>query len=315
MYLCITPERFEKTTRLMGALKAGRPTSEVVMGRPPPDKEPFVVWGQAMLTMRTVPDAVKRGRPFWVIDNGYWNPAKGSAVGTYRLTYCSMSPVLIPDAPDHRSKPRMKPWRTGRSTQQVVIGLPGLDFGLAIGLNVRAWVAEAETMVRSKTGRRVVVRPKSSTIPLYKDLTNAWALVTHSSNVAVDAVLAGVPVIVAPTNPCAPVGRTDWEVEYPVTPEREPWLNSLSCQQFNIGEMQSGEAWHWMDKITEVYNVQQLQKEADAANVQSTDDKGGTGSAEERDARPPSEPRSKEGKARRWTRGSHNLTGASKVGE
>lgn len=235
------------------------------MGRPPNDNVPFVVWGQMWLTLRTVPPALKSGRPFWVIDNGYWEPARGMARGYYRLTYCSMSPVLLPNAPSHRLGTRqLKPWRKGNSLSPVVLGMPGLDFGLAVGIDVRTWAADILPRIRKATSREIIVRPKKSPVALERDLSGAWALVTHSSNVAVDAVLAGIPVFVEPTNPAAPVGRIQLEIEQPTKPDRYPWLCSLSCQQFTLDEMRSGEAHHWMTQITEVYNAKQLIGEVQA---------------------------------------------------
>lgn len=256
MYLCVTPERYVKTTRLMAALKNGAPgKADIVYGAPPPDNTTFVVWGQLHLTLKIVPPALRSGRPFWVIDNGYWKPARGTAIGYYRLTYCSMSPVLLPTASDRRTDMRpLKLWRAGHPMQSVLLGMPGLDFGLAVGLNVRAWAQDIEQRIRAQTSRRIVVRMKNSPTPLERELDGAWALVTHSSNVAVDAILAGVPVFVAPTNPAAPVGRTDLEIEWPVKPERYQWLCSLSCQQFTLDEMRSGEAQYWMNQIKEVYD-------------------------------------------------------------
>jgi hypothetical protein len=93
------------------------------------------------------------------------------------------------------------------------------------------------------------VRPKYSATPLVGDLRDAWALVPHSSNVAVDAVLAGIPLFVASTSPAAPAGRTDLDIENPTMPDRESWWASLTCQQFTLREMADGTAWRLMQMI------------------------------------------------------------------
>lgn len=249
-YLCVTPERAKKTTMIMQALAKGCPGEHrIITGEPPADEHPFVVWGQEWLTLRIVPEAVRQGRPWWGIDNGYWAPARGTARGYYRLTYRSMSPVLLPLSADLRAPQRilLRPWRQDGSI--VVLAMPGIHFGLALGLDVAGWSERIEARVRAATQRPVIVRRRDSKVPLAQHLRSAWALVTHSSNVAVDAAIAGVPVFVEPTSAAAPIGRLDLNLESPLRPGRSHWLRSLSSQHFTLDEMASGLAWHWMERI------------------------------------------------------------------
>lgn len=250
IHLLITPEREAKTEMLMRALSRGlgREPHRVAVGEPPEDGHPFVVWGQEWLTLRIVPQAVRSGRPFWCVDNGYWQPGRGTPRGYYRLTYRGMSPVLLPPSDDLRlAAVPLKVWRsTGR---HVLLAMPGVHFGAALGIDVPGWCATIRDELRRHTDRRVYVRPRDSRIPLAQDLAGAWCVVTHSSNVAVDAAIAGVPVFVAPTSAAAPVGRTDLDIEAAVTPGRKHWLRSLASQHFTVPEMASGLAWRWMQRI------------------------------------------------------------------
>ncbi len=232
----------------MEALSAGFKgrQREVIIGEAPEDRHPFVIWGQEWLALRIIPKAYRSGRPFWHIDNGFWNPGRGGTIGYYRFTYRSMTPVLLPDGRDPEGV-TLKPWSNIGKT--VLLAMPGLHFGRALGIDVGAWCAQADSLVRSRTNRPVRVRSRESNRPLAEDLTDAWAVVTHSSNVAVDSVIAGVPVFVAPTSPAAPVGRTDMCIEEPVRPRREQWLRSLAAQHFTVDEMQDGIAQQWMVRI------------------------------------------------------------------
>lgn len=249
IWLCVTPERERKTRRLMMSLKHGIPGSQVTLGDPPGNGQPFAVWGQEWLTLRIVPRAARERRPFWQIDNGFLLPARGTVEGYYRITYRSMSPILLRDPePRPALAIKMRPWR--QSGRHVVLALPGPTFGRAIGLDVPGWIKTIEAKLRAMTDRPIVVRPKTLVAPLDPDLADAWALVTHSSNVAVDAVVAGIPVFVAPTSPAAPVGRTDLDIEHPVMPERDAWWASLMCQQFTLPEMANGTAWRLMRQVT-----------------------------------------------------------------
>lgn len=255
IHLLITPEREQKTEMMMRALSRGlgRQPHRVIVGEPPDDEHPFVVWGQEWLTMRIVPEAVRRHRPFWIIDNGYWQPARGTSRGYYRLTYRSMSPVLLEGDDLRLAAVPLKPWR--RDGGHVLLAMPGVHFGMALGIDVKGWCATIVGEVYARTqklGRELRVRMRDEQRrPLAQDLAGAWCCVTHSSNVAVDAAIAGIPVFVQPTCPAAPVGRTDLELGEPVMPGRERWLRSLASQQFTLAEMASGEAWRWMARVAE----------------------------------------------------------------
>jgi len=71
--------------------------------------------------------------------------------------------------------------------------------------------------------------------------------VTHSSNVAIEAVCLGTPVFVSPSSAAAPVGRTDLSaIEDPVYPDRQPWLAHLAYNQFSYDEILEGDAWRML---------------------------------------------------------------------
>ncbi|MEY9098893.1 hypothetical protein ABIA24_001802 [Sinorhizobium fredii] len=249
MWCCITPERQEKTERIMRALAAG--TGGTVYFGAPPDKEVFAVWGHKWLAETIVPNAHAEGRPWWFIDNGYWRSARGTENGYYSITYRGFWPMLL-DRPDMNRLPvKPAPWREGRDGY-VLLALPGMSYGAILGFDMPAWSKHMQTKIRKSTRRRVVIRDKTSRRPLAADLAGASVVVTHSSKVAVDAVMAGVPAIVAPTNPAAPVAGTDLEmIEDPPRPDRERWWASLMCQQFTLKEMRSGTANYWMDAVKE----------------------------------------------------------------
>jgi hypothetical protein len=251
-WFCVTPERTEKTSMLMRALAHGwREPCSVKVGNPPDDDSAFAVWGQEWLTLRIVPRAHAAGRPYYHLDNGYWRPGRGRFEGYYRITYRGLAPVMLrrPDlARGKRMGPMFKPWRAGG--RHVLIAIPGRHFGLALGIDVDGWIATIQERVRAHTDRPVKIRPRDSGGPLEGDLRDCWALVTHSSNVATEAVWNGVPVFVAPTSPAAPVGNLDLaDLERPATPDRRPWHASLMSQQFSLSEMADGTAYDLLMRL------------------------------------------------------------------
>lgn len=250
MWFCIEPMRRQKSGRIMIALFQSWPGDEkrLVYGPPPDDGSPFVIWGQRWTTEAVLPKAIRTGRQFWYIDNGFMNPANGRETGYHRITYKGMTPILMDD-PEPRLEIPLAPWRG--IGWHIVLALPGDWFGRSIGFDMPEWIEAAPTRVRSFTKRRVLVRPKGTKRPLENDLRGAWALVTHSSNAAVDAVRMGIPVFVEPTSAAAPVGNLDLgNLENPEMPDRQKWWRSLMNQQFTVDEMANGTAWRLLSKVS-----------------------------------------------------------------
>lgn len=180
-------------------------------------------------------------RPYRFVDNGYLatNDRDGRRI-RYRV---------VPDAYAHHwlsafRRERfdalgleVKPWRkTGRH----VLVCTSSDrhaqfFGLA------DFARETLATLRAVTDRPVIVRPKGCQHQLAHDLQDCHAVIAWSSKVAVDAVLAGIPVFVGPESPARPVGTASLhEIETPRTPDREAWLAGLAWGQFTVEEIASG---------------------------------------------------------------------------
>jgi len=121
---------------------------------------------------------------------------------------------------------------------------------------------EALKRVGKYTNRPLIYRPK----PSWKEavslsgarfsrppellahlLPDAWALVTFGSNAAVEALTAGVPVIVTGDGIARPLARTQEEniddLFIPSDAVRRQWLADMAYCQFNVQEMESGLAW------------------------------------------------------------------------
>lgn len=251
-WCCITPEREEKTRRIMRCLVAGWPGSHLCLGAPPTPDDPFIVWGQIWLAESLIKGAIPRQRRFWQIDNGFFEPARGTVNGYYRFMYSRPHPVFLRDEAIRRSrkiKVPMKPWR--KTGTHILLAVPGPDFGRAFNIDCASWHLDAYKWLLAHTDRPVKVRARTASHPLAFDLNDAWAVVTHSSNVAVEAVFAGIPVFVKPTSMALPVGALFGEasLDYPRMPDREDWWASLACQQFTLQEMSNGTAFRYLSEV------------------------------------------------------------------
>lgn len=110
------------------------------------------------------------------------------------------------------------------------------------------WLERTVRRLRACTGREVRVSPKDDREqkPLATRLQGCHAVVTWSSNVAVEAVCLGVPAFTSPWSAAAPVaGRVDdleRTLESPPRPDRKWWAASLACGQFTVDEIAAGHA-------------------------------------------------------------------------
>lgn len=252
LWCSIQAIRERKCRMIMEALAKGWPDARCCNGDPPDDGNPFAVYGQTWGAERLLPKAIQTQRPFWTIDNGYWRPGRGSRAGYYRICYRSMTPVYLRDVTDlrgRRSGVAMKPWRSNGN--HILFALPGIEYGRAMGLRMDEWIWKTSHAMRTRTHRPIVRRDRSCQVPLSVHFQNCWAVVTHSSNVSVEAAIAGIPVFVAPDSSAAPVGNVDLnDLENPMMPgNRDAWWNSLMSQQFTPREMASGVAFDYLTRV------------------------------------------------------------------
>lgn len=248
----LEPMRLRKSDRILGSFVTGAKGRKLVTQSLDADADAHAFYGQLWTAARLVPEAIASGKPYWHLDNGWVFPGRGERDGYYRVTYRSPSPAFIPGTDPQRALSigaRLHPWR--QDGRHVLIALPGPNFGAPWGLRMSAWTQAIYDRVRAVTDRPILMRGKDSSEPLARHLKDAWCLVTHSSNVAVDAVLAGVPAVVEASSPTAPLGNIGLEwVERPhLSDRRGEWLSSLCWQQFTPAEMKSGFAWEALQRL------------------------------------------------------------------
>ncbi len=145
------------------------------------------------------------------------------------------------------------------------------DLGWSMGgVSVPEWTNQIIDKIRQYTDRPIVVRahpgdknsgnylnqiPWSQSIrlstnkKLTKDLQNCWAVLNHNSSPTVGAAIEGYPIFV--TDPaksqCREIANTDLaQIENPLMPDRQKWVERLSMFHWNFDELRSGECWRHM---------------------------------------------------------------------
>ena len=192
------------------------------------------------------------GRQFAYWDRGYCRRVfatdlpPGTDGGYYRWHLNSFQMQAIRDVPDDRWRSMQTdiwPWQM--DGEHIVVAEPSETYQRFHG--IEGWTERTIAALRKLTNRPIVRRDKEMQRfgrKLHEDLAGAHCLVTHGSNSAVEAVIMGCPVFVHPDSAAALVGRTDLnDVESPVYPDRQPWLNSLVYSQFSEAELCNGTLW------------------------------------------------------------------------
>jgi hypothetical protein len=212
----------------------------------------------------TLRHAQREGRTWYYGDNGYFKPAKRGRNGTsgyLRVTRNAMQH----DGTGHADSGRWQaldmsiaPWR--RNGRHIVLCPPARLIAAILEFDADQWLRDTQARLKTATDRPIRLRKKMSWRevqsgegpPLSYDLHNAWALVTHSSNAAVEALLTGVPVFC--TAPCASyrMGRPDIErIEAPLMPDdRQQWAQNLAAAQWSLTEMVDGTCWRELQACT-----------------------------------------------------------------
>ena len=201
------------------------------------------------------------------VDLGYWHRRKKTRWdGYHKVCIDDRHPTAyfqrVP-RDDQRVRamelPDPAPWRAS-GTHILVAGMSG-KAAAAEGLAAEQWERETIATLRRITSRPIIYRPKpnwnmarpilgatlDATTPLEIALRDCHVAVSHHSNVMIDALMAGVPIICEGGAASVLNGGTLADVENPAMPDgREQFMRDLSYTQWKMEEMASGMFWRFM---------------------------------------------------------------------
>jgi hypothetical protein len=209
---------------------------------------PLALFGSPKL-MPQLHQAAHEGRDWYYGDHAFFGRMIYYRVarGTYHYDG-SPDAVEVDRGRAARLGIEVRPWR--RSGRHVLVCPPDAALASYRGFNSALWLDNVLAELQAATDREIRVRDRSlarmgARRSLADDLADCWALVTHSSNAAVEAAVMGIPVFV--TAPCGASwvasGLLD-RIEYPRKPDdREEWVDRLAAHQWTMGEIASGQAW------------------------------------------------------------------------
>ena len=184
------------------------------------------------------------GRQWWYLDNGYFGFGRYFRVtrGALQLSGRQVEPHGLARLYSHGL--RWRDWQRDGVHILIAQQAPGW-YPLVGECSVDDWTQRTVHVLRAHTSRPIRIRAKGSAVPLADELRDCWAVVTHSSNVAVDAIVAGVPAFVLGQSAAAPVALADLSrIESPLRYEdRLHWAARLAANQWTLDEMRDGTCW------------------------------------------------------------------------
>lgn len=203
------------------------------------------------------------------IDLGYWKrrlPGERWS-GYHKIAVNARHPTAYFQKIRHPEDRRLAagvqiaPWR--RQGEHIILAGMGEKAARVEGFRYEQWEREAIDRIRLVSGRPIIYRPKpsdgdarnivgttfgpSKSVPIEDVLRGAWAVVTHHSNAACDALVAGVPAF-CDEGVARPLATNDLsKIEAPLYPDdREQWANDVAYTQWSVAEMYSGAAWRYL---------------------------------------------------------------------
>lgn len=221
-----------------------------------------VFYGYTRSLQKVMEDYRAAGRPVVYIDLGYWGRVKND--GHHKVVVNGRHPTDYFQKRKHDDKRakalgiEVQPWRK-QGDHILLAGMGAKASVIAEHMVFESFERAAIAQLRQHTARPIFYRPKPScresgeidgtvfsppTQPLTDVLRNCHAVVTHHSNVAVEALVAGVPAFCM-HGVAAPLSMQDYsQIERPLFPEgREQWVNDVAYTQWTWSEMAAGLPW------------------------------------------------------------------------
>ncbi len=194
-------------------------------------------------------------QPYLFMDRAYFGGGPGSNVLR-----------IVPNAYQHHwqqqdrgwrlKQPLVEEWKDGGRFIMVVPPSPSICLLFDLG----DWLKDTMHTLAQITDREVYVSYKGDRQPLAERLKHCHAVVTWTSNVAVEAVCAGVPAIVSKHSAARPVcchleTMDQHTIEHPKRPSKElrqQWANALTWGQYTLDEIRDGRARKLIEAYSEI---------------------------------------------------------------
>jgi len=229
------------------------------------DFDAAVLWGYVTPCQNIVKACRDKRIPFVFMDLGYFRRTES---GYFKVTVNERHPTAylmdtkLPFDRFERLKLNIRPWQ--RNGEHILLAGMSGKAAWSWKLEAESYEREAVRILKKYTKRCIIYRPKPSWpdarpikhanmirgTALEQALENAHCVVAHHSNVACEALLAGVPVFCKYGAASLFNSGELSQVETPLYPDgREQWAANLAYSQWNLHEMASGECWRHLKSV------------------------------------------------------------------
>lgn len=246
MFCYLNPAKANAYT-VLEAFAAGAKCGIVLPDRLLPG--PAVFYGVDRVTLPIWMQVQRERRPFFYIDNGYFG-SKWHGGGYYRVTANRIqhsgegaSDGKRWDALDIE----LHPWRRGGHARIALIVQQSPWWYEWHGLSIDLWTSLALDAAADFPVQQIRPKPTVKTLPPIEWGT-IKAVLTHSSNVAIDGLIEGVPCLVDAGYSAARSLAGDWlrrTLRYPEN--RREVFSVLADNQWTLDEIREGLAWRMLN--------------------------------------------------------------------
>jgi len=222
--------------------------TELLSGQPV--HAPAISYGILRGTTAAYAQAQNFGLDWYEIDNGYFN--RGHFDGCYRISRngltCRYDAKIASKLPYDRWRKLgkvIRPWQ--HNPDGHILVCPPTEFIESFyGMEESEW--EKQTVKKlASLGNSVKVRKKdNSDVPLSSDLKNCKCVITFNSNVGIDALLEGVPVITSehhPINSWNGLTIDNFSQRNLYEADRLSLFKYLSHFQYTLEELERAKTW------------------------------------------------------------------------
>jgi hypothetical protein len=208
--------------------------------------EDCAIWG-LMRGARTVREACRlSGKTYYALDNGYFGRPK-----YFRVTRNGYAQTMVVDRPADRwvrHRIQLLPRRFG---SRILVAESSRFCYEYFG--IENWTQKTVAEIKKHTDKEVYVRHKQVYVEIQPDeFKGVHCVVTHSSGLALDALINGVPAIVLGPGAASTCPKDLSVIESVDLPDRERLFRSLAYGQFTQNEF--GLAKEITDELHAVYD-------------------------------------------------------------
>lgn len=229
-----------------------------------------VIWsvlfqGRMALNKTVWDNAKKSGRPVIVLEVGGINRGTTWKVG---LNGINKGSYYVPaNADNSRAKQlglKLTPWRSA-GEYIIICGQHNKSLQWIDMPPMSKWIMDTIDTIQQFSNRTIIIRPHprcplphiesqfknvynqtpihvSGTYDSFNlDFSKVWATVSWNSNPGSQSIISGVPAFVGENSLARDVANIDLSnIENPIMPERQQWLNELAYTEYTVAEIESG---------------------------------------------------------------------------